>query len=120
MPSSIPTRSRIGGTEHRLDAAKADIGRSIEATLRRPRLAAQQHDPVAALEEARDSTPPTLRPMPVSVLIGPEGGFSEEERVAVLKLPNLVRISLGPRILRADTAAVAALALIQSTLGDWR
>jgi len=78
------------------------------------------HDPVAVLEEARGSTPATLGPMPVSVLIGPEGGFSEEERAAILKLPNLVRISLGPRILRADTAAVAVLALVQSTLGHWR
>src|SRR5262249_7854820 len=77
-------------------------------------------DPLAILEEARGSTPAALGAMPVSVLIGPEGGFSEEERAAILKLPNLVRLSLGPRILRADTAAVAALALIQATLGDWR
>jgi 16S rRNA (uracil1498-N3)-methyltransferase len=82
--------------------------------------AAPVHDPVAVLEEARGSTPALLVAMPVSVLIGPEGGFSEEERAAILKLPNLVRLSLGPRILRADTAAVAALALIQTTLGDWR
>jgi 16S rRNA (uracil1498-N3)-methyltransferase len=54
------------------------------------------------------------------VLIGPEGGFAEDERAALLKRPNTVRISLGPRILRADTAAVAALALVQAVLGDWR
>ena len=78
------------------------------------------HDPVAVLEQARDSTPPALGPMPVSVLVGPEGGFSEEERTALLELPNLVRLSLGPRVLRADTAAVAVLALVQATLGDWR
>jgi 16S rRNA (uracil1498-N3)-methyltransferase len=77
-------------------------------------------DPIAVLEEARDSTPPLLGHMPVSVLIGPEGGFSEDERTALVKLPNLVRLSLGPRILRADTAAVAVLALVQATLGDWR
>jgi 16S rRNA (uracil1498-N3)-methyltransferase len=77
-------------------------------------------DPIAILEEARGSTPPLLGAMPVSVLIGPEGGFSEDERAALLKLPNLVRLSLGPRILRADTAAVAVLALVQATLGDWR
>jgi 16S rRNA (uracil1498-N3)-methyltransferase len=77
-------------------------------------------DPVAVLEDARSSTPRLLGPMPVSVLIGPEGGFSQEERAALLKLPNLVRLSLGPRILRADTAAVAVLALVQATLGDWR
>ena len=55
----------------------------------------------------------------VSLLIGPEGGFDEDERAAILSLPRVVRMSLGPRILRADTAAVAALALIQATLGDW-
>jgi 16S rRNA (uracil1498-N3)-methyltransferase len=77
-------------------------------------------DPVAALVEARDSTPPALGRMGVSVLIGPEGGFSEDERAAIVKLPNLVRLSLGPRILRADTAAAAVLALVQATLGDWR
>jgi len=57
---------------------------------------------------------------PLSVLIGPEGGFSDAERTALLRLPNVVRLSLGPRILRADTAAVAALALVQGVLGDWR
>jgi 16S rRNA (uracil1498-N3)-methyltransferase len=77
-------------------------------------------DPIAVLEQARDSTPPLLGPMPVSVLVGPEGGFSEDERAALVKLPNLVRLSLGPRIMRADTAAVAVLALVQATLGDWR
>ena len=77
-------------------------------------------DPIAVLEEARDSTSPLVGPMPVSLLIGPEGGFSEDERAALLKLPNLIRLSLGPRILRADTAAVAVLALVQATLGDWR
>jgi 16S rRNA (uracil1498-N3)-methyltransferase len=77
-------------------------------------------DPVAVLEEARDTTPPALGRMPITVLVGPEGGFAEDERAALLKLPNLVRLSLGPRILRADTAAVAVLALIQATLGDWR
>ena len=56
----------------------------------------------------------------MSVLIGPEGGFAADERAALLKLPHLVRLSLGPRILRADTAAVAVLALVQATLGDWR
>ena len=56
----------------------------------------------------------------VAVLIGPEGGFAEDERGALLRRANVVRLSLGPRILRADTAAVAALALVQATLGDWQ
>lgn len=54
------------------------------------------------------------------VLIGPEGGFSEDERRSLLARENVIRLSLGPRILRADTAAVAALALVQSVCGDWR
>ena len=56
---------------------------------------------------------------PLAVLIGPEGGFAEDERAALLRLPNVVRLSLGPRILRADTAAVAALTLVQAFIGDW-
>ena len=55
----------------------------------------------------------------IDVLIGPEGGFAEEERSLLLRQPRILRLSLGPRILRADTAAVAALALVQAALGDW-
>jgi 16S rRNA (uracil1498-N3)-methyltransferase len=82
-------------------------------------------DPVAALGEGREP-PSALLPAaakqsaPLAVLIGPEGGFSQDERTALLKRPNTVRLSLGPRILRADTAAVAALTLVQAVLGDWR
>jgi 16S rRNA (uracil1498-N3)-methyltransferase len=75
-------------------------------------------DPVEALAAARAHTgggAPQL-----AVLVGPEGGFAEEERAALLALPNVVRLALGPRILRADTAAVAALALVCAVLGDWR
>lgn len=55
----------------------------------------------------------------VSVLIGPEGGFDEQERAAIVRLSNVARLSLGPRVLRADTAAVAALAIVQAAIGDW-
>ena len=55
----------------------------------------------------------------IDVLIGPEGGFAEEERAVLLRQPHTLRLSLGPRILRADTAGVAALALVQAALGDW-
>jgi len=54
-----------------------------------------------------------------AILIGPEGGFSPEERERLVAMPQTTPISLGPRILRADTAAVAALTLWQSALGDW-
>ena len=74
---------------------------------------APQVNPVAALA----SLPAQAS---LALLIGPEGGFDETERAAILRLPNVLRLSLGPRILRADTAAVAALALIQAQLGDWR
>ena len=55
----------------------------------------------------------------IDILIGPEGGFAEEERAVLLRQKRTLRLSLGPRILRADTAAVAALALVQAVLGDW-
>jgi 16S rRNA (uracil1498-N3)-methyltransferase len=71
-------------------------------------------DPIEALSSA-DGQGPAL-----ALLVGPEGGFDEAERTAILRLPKVLRLSLGPRILRADTAAVAALALIQARLGDWR
>ena len=74
--------------------------------------AADAANPLSAL--AREKTH-----QGIDVLIGPEGGFAEEERAALLRQPNSVRLSLGPRILRADTAGVAALALVQAALGDW-
>jgi 16S rRNA (uracil1498-N3)-methyltransferase len=75
-------------------------------------------------DEATDVADPlqALRARPlagVDVLVGPEGGFSEEERTLLLRQPQVLRLSLGPRILRADTAAVAALTLVQAALGDW-
>jgi 16S rRNA (uracil1498-N3)-methyltransferase len=91
--------------------------------------AADVKDPMAVLANARQA-PSAMLPLtmssagggaqPLALLIGPEGGFAEEERAALLKQTNVVRLALGPRILRADTAAVAALALIQAVLGDWR
>ncbi|GIT89744.1 ribosomal RNA small subunit methyltransferase E [Jannaschia pagri] len=62
---------------------------------------------------------PALPPMPAAILIGPEGGFSPQERTRLRALPFAHPIALGPRILRADTAAVAALTLWQAARGDW-
>jgi 16S rRNA (uracil1498-N3)-methyltransferase len=59
------------------------------------------------------------RGAPISVLIGPEGGFSDDERGLIRSMPDACTISLGPRIMRADTAAVALLALVNATVGDW-
>jgi 16S rRNA (uracil1498-N3)-methyltransferase len=70
-------------------------------------------NPAAALAKAS-------APNGLAVLVGPEGGFAEDERAALLREPNVTRLSLGPRILRADTAAVAALAVVQTVLGDWQ
>jgi 16S rRNA (uracil1498-N3)-methyltransferase len=73
-------------------------------------------DPVLALRQAADPAAPP----PLAVLVGPEGGFAPEERALIRERPNTVALSLGPRILRADTAAVTVLALVQAVLGDAR
>lgn len=75
--------------------------------------AADLKNPVQSLQSAGEAG------QGIDVLIGPEGGFAEEERTLLLRQPNILRLALGPRILRADTAAVAALALVQTLLGDW-
>jgi 16S rRNA (uracil1498-N3)-methyltransferase len=75
--------------------------------------AADVANPLQALQSGLSA------PEGVDVLIGPEGGFAEEERAMLIRQPVILRLSLGPRILRADTAGVAALALVQAALGDW-
>ncbi len=55
----------------------------------------------------------------IAVIVGPEGGFTEQERALIMERKPHLRLSLGPRILRADTAAVAVLALVQAVIGDW-
>jgi 16S rRNA (uracil1498-N3)-methyltransferase len=81
--------------------------------------------PLVFCDEASEESCPLsalarLQPGPLALLIGPEGGFDESERALLASKPYVTRISLGPRILRADTAAVAALALVNAVLGDWR
>lgn len=71
--------------------------------------------PGAASPELREAGPG-----PWAILIGPEGGFAPEERARLRSAPFAVPVSLGPRVLRADTAAVAAITLWQTVLGDWR
>jgi 16S rRNA (uracil1498-N3)-methyltransferase len=75
--------------------------------------AADVADPLQALKSSQKAS------NGIDVLMGPEGGFAEEERALMLRQPNILRLALGPRILRADTAGVAALALVQAALGDW-
>ncbi len=74
--------------------------------------AEERSDPLAILTE--------VKPSPLALLIGPEGGFSVEERETLRAQSFVTALPLGPRILRADTAAVAALALVQAALGDWK
>lgn len=76
-------------------------------------------------DEARDARPAAealaaAGPGPWAILTGPEGGFAPEEAARLRDLPFVTRVTLGPRVLRADTAAVAAIALWQASLGDWR
>ena len=61
-----------------------------------------------------------FKPGPATILTGPEGGFTDEERTAIRGTANAVPVSLGPRILRAETAALAALATYMAVAGDWR
>lgn len=61
-----------------------------------------------------------LTPGPAAILIGPEGGFSPQERERLRAMPGVTPVTLGPRILRADTAAISALTLFQAAAGDWR
>lgn len=72
---------------------------------------ASTHSPVARLGSIREKK--------LAVLIGPEGGFSDAERTVLRSLDFVTPIPLGPRILRADTAAVAAMAVVQAIIGDW-
>jgi 16S rRNA (uracil1498-N3)-methyltransferase len=68
------------------------------------------HNPLASLKSVR---------APAAVLIGPEGGFTDAEKALLKSHPFVIPISLGPRIMRADTAAIAALTLVQALAGDW-
>lgn len=61
-----------------------------------------------------------FQPGPATILTGPEGGFTDEERSAIRAAPNAVAVSLGPRILRAETAALAAVTAYMALAGDWR
>ncbi|TPK92487.1 16S rRNA (uracil(1498)-N(3))-methyltransferase [Mesorhizobium sp. B2-4-17] len=72
---------------------------------------ASTNNPLPALQQVKEKK--------LALLVGPEGGFSDDERKMLRALPFVTAIPLGPRILRADTAAVAALAVMQATIGDW-
>ena len=71
-------------------------------------------------EGGGDPAASTFKPGAATILVGPEGGFTDEERAAIRAVPTAVPISLGPRILRAETAALAALTAYMAVAGDWR
>jgi 16S rRNA (uracil1498-N3)-methyltransferase len=83
-----------------------DPGRALVYCDETARLA----NPIAALSGLK---------VPAAVLIGPEGGFTDDEKAMLKSCSFVTAISLGPRIMRADTAAVAALTLVQAVIGDW-
>jgi 16S rRNA (uracil1498-N3)-methyltransferase len=135
-------RVRLATTE-RTNAERANVARlnaiAVEAAEQTGRLEAPEVIAPVKLErlladwpaeralmfcDEAGEAPPALaalagrRPGPWAVLIGPEGGFSARERAAIRALPGVAPVSLGPRILRADTAAISALTLWQAALGD--
>ncbi len=112
--------------------------RMIEAAEQCERTALTELEPLVRLERLLSDWPPeralffcderggeparvamAARAGPAAILIGPEGGFEDNENAAIRALPQAVPISLGPRILRAETAAIAAVALWMGTVGDW-
>ena len=115
-----------------LDRAKAQVIEAAEQTERLdlpelhapiPLVEALSERPILFADEAGHAedlfTVLQSASLPLDVLIGPEGGFAEDERATLRDLPNVIPISLGPRILRADTAAISVLTLVQATCGDW-
>jgi 16S rRNA (uracil1498-N3)-methyltransferase len=107
--------------------AAEQCGRTLLPTIAAPVPLKQflgERDPARRLyfadEGGGKSAVDTLERGPAVILTGPEGGFTDHERALVRAAPNAVPISLGPRILRAETAALAALAAFMAVAGDWR
>jgi 16S rRNA (uracil1498-N3)-methyltransferase len=105
--------------------AAEQCGRTILPVIAEPRplarlLAENQRQLYFADECGGEPIAEALAPGPGTFLIGPEGGFTEEERAGIRALPGAIALSLGPRILRAETAALAALAAYMAIAGDWR
>lgn len=110
---------------HMIEAAE-QCDRTALPQLDEPRKLAQvlenwpsQRSLLFADEAGGEPMAAALAPAPAAILIGPEGGFTEEERAMIQAIPQAKAISLGPRILRADTAAVAAVSLWMAASGDW-
>lgn len=134
----LVTTERTNADHTRVDRLAAIAGEAAEQTgrldipeirgphpLQRVLEARPEGETLIFCDEAGDAPPllaalDGLLPGPVAILIGPEGGFSPAERSALRGSPESVPVTLGPRILRADTAALSALTLVQAAIGDWR
>jgi 16S rRNA (uracil1498-N3)-methyltransferase len=108
---------------HVVEAAE-QCGRTALAELSEPQrlaalLAAWPPERTLFFADEAGGEPLSAEGGPAAILIGPEGGFADEERAAIRALPQARRVGLGPRILRADTAALAAVALWMRRAGDW-
>jgi 16S rRNA (uracil1498-N3)-methyltransferase len=108
---------------HIVEAAE-QCERTALAELAEPRklgalLADWPADRILYFADESGGEPLTAEAGPAAILVGPEGGFTDEERSAIRALPQARPIGLGPRILRADTAALAAIALWMRSAGDW-
>lgn len=84
----------------------------------------RHRDPARTLyladEAGGEWAPDAFTPGPCIILTGPEGGFTDDERAAIRAAPNSLPVSLGPRILRAETAALVALSVFMAVAGDWK
>jgi 16S rRNA (uracil1498-N3)-methyltransferase len=142
--AELGARRLLPVTTSRTNAGRANIARlaaiAVEGAEQTGRLDVPEILPEAKLAEVISAWPADRRLMfcdeagdarpalealagqpagPWAILIGPEGGFSPEERAAARAVPGALAVNLGPRILRADSAAIAALTLWQASLGDW-
>ena len=112
---AVEAAEQCGGTYVPEVAELTKLGRLLDAwPVDRQLMFCDEAEVGSALRLAQ-----TVQGLPWAILIGPEGGFSDRERTRLAALPYSHVVSLGPRILRADTAAVAALTLWQQALGDW-
>ncbi len=123
---TIAERVRLDRLEAIAIEAAEQCGRTLLPEIREPlsldRFLAERGRRTLYFADEQGGAPiaDALSPGPAEILIGPEGGFTEEERALVRAAPDAVAISLGPRILRAETAALAALSTYMAVAGDWR
>ncbi len=105
--------------------AAEQCGRTALPRIDEPKSLSEMLNPLGrtlyfADESGGEAVASAYRPGPALILTGPEGGFTDEERAVIRASPDAIAISLGPRILRAETAALAALAAYMAIAGDWR